>query len=84
MIDVNGSPTTVGTGALEKPHLRPIKNGWAASGRGWAVHGATREEATERFYEAERIHRKIEVRPFWGEWLQSLIVDEKVSGEVSC
>jgi len=55
-----------------EPALRPIKSGWAASGKGWAVHGATREDATARFYEAVRQHRMIEARPYWYEQLQAL------------
>lgn len=50
-----------------EPFLTPIKNGWAAHGDGWAVHGHTREEAIEKFREAERRHQQIDARPFWFE-----------------
>lgn len=42
--------------------LVPIKNGWAARGEGWAVHGRTPEEARQKFYEAEERHREIDAR----------------------
>ena len=32
---------------MEQPGIEPIKNGWAALGNGWAVHGKTQEEALE-------------------------------------
>lgn len=54
------------------PTLRPIKNGWAASGKGWAVHAATRDEAVQRFQEAVIQHRNIEARPYWYEQIQAL------------
>lgn len=43
--------------------LRPIKNGWAALGTGWAVHGKTEEEAVRLYYEAVERHREIDARP---------------------
>lgn len=42
--------------------LRPIKNGWAVLGTGWAVHGETREEAVRRYYEAIERHKEIDAR----------------------
>ena len=39
-----------------------IKEGWAALGDGWAVFGATKEEAEERYYDAEAQHAKIMAR----------------------
>ena len=62
--------TKVLTREAEKPTLRPIKNGWAASGRGWAVHGVTQEEALDNFSRADQQHREIEARPYWYEWLR--------------
>jgi hypothetical protein len=50
-----------------EPLLTPIKSGWAAHGDGWAVHGRTREEAIEKFREAERRHQEIDSRPLWFE-----------------
>jgi hypothetical protein len=50
-----------------KPELTPIKNGWAAHGDGWAVHGLTPEEAIQKFLEAEQRHREIDKLPFWYE-----------------
>lgn len=47
------------------PFLSPIKGGWAAHGDGWAVHGRTREEAVQKFWEAEHRHREIDARPLW-------------------
>ena len=51
----------------EVPVLLPIKNGWAAHGRGWAVHGKTREEALQKYREAEAKHAEIDARPFFYE-----------------
>lgn len=51
----------------DEPFLTPIKNGWAAHGDGWAVHGHTREEAIQKFREAEQRHREIDAMPFWYE-----------------
>lgn len=51
---------------METPTLERIKNGWAARGKGWAVHAATREEAEARFREAERRHAEIDARPLPG------------------
>jgi hypothetical protein len=47
----------------EKPLFSPIKNGWAARGKGWAVHGVSQEEALQKFREAEQKHREIDARP---------------------
>lgn len=29
----------------QQPRIYRVKNGWAAAGKGWAVHGETQEEA---------------------------------------
>jgi hypothetical protein len=50
-----------------EPVLTPIKNGWAARGKGWAVHGRTKEEAIQNYYEAEERRREINQRGFWYE-----------------
>lgn len=50
-----------------KPTLTPIKNGWAAHGDGWAIHASTREEAIQKFREAEHRHQEIDKLPFWYE-----------------
>lgn len=43
--------------------VRPIKNGWAAlSGEGWAVHGASKDDAVRRYHEAVERHREIDTR----------------------
>ena len=49
----------------EPRKLSPIKNGWAAFGKGWAVHGRTREEAIRLFQEPGRRHEYIDARPQW-------------------
>jgi hypothetical protein len=50
--------------ASEYPLLEPIYGGkWAARGDGWAVHGATREEAIENYHKAEFKHQEIAARP---------------------
>ncbi|QIN77836.1 hypothetical protein GBA65_04095 [Rubrobacter marinus] len=43
--------------------IRRVKNGWAALGRGWAVHGDTAEEAERKYREAVRKHAEMEARP---------------------
>jgi len=48
------------------PELFPIANSrWAAHGDGWAVHGATREEALENYWKAEQRRREILAMPPW-------------------
>ena len=42
--------------------MRPIKNGWAAFGDGWAVHGKTEEEAVRLYHEAVERHREMDAR----------------------
>lgn len=42
--------------------LERVKGGWAAVGDGWAVFGATEDEAAERFAEAEHKHEEIDER----------------------
>ena len=48
---------------MEEPRMEPIKNGWAALGKGWAVHGRTQEEALERFKQAQERHWEIDHKP---------------------
>jgi len=48
---------------LESPTLYAVKGGWAAQGRGWAVHALTREEALRKFEEAQKEHAEINRRP---------------------
>lgn len=45
------------------PRFEQIKSGWAAIGEGWAVFGATREEALQSFRDAERLHEALVRRP---------------------
>lgn len=47
----------------DAPRMKKIQAGWAAIGPGWAVHGATRDEALEAYWRAEARHREIEARP---------------------
>jgi hypothetical protein len=51
----------------KEPELFPITNGWAAHGDGWAVHGATREEALENYRKAEQRRHEILAMPPWYE-----------------
>jgi hypothetical protein len=44
------------------PQLTPIKNGWAALGHGWAVVAPSRDEALDRYREAERKHQELRER----------------------
>ena len=41
------------------PKLVEVKAGWAAVADWWAVIGKTKEEALEKFREAERRHQEI-------------------------
>ena len=50
-----------------QPIVKPIKNGWAAYGDGWAVHASTFEGAVQRFREAVCRHQEIDKLPFWYE-----------------
>ncbi len=52
---------------MEQPRLMKIKNGWAAVGDGWAVHGVTERDALEKFEQAERRHAEIHKRPLYYE-----------------
>lgn len=42
--------------------LCAIRNGWAAIGQGWAVHGRTKEEAQDNFAQSKALHKLIEAR----------------------
>jgi hypothetical protein len=55
---------------VPEPILMEIKNGWAALSHRWGVHGRTKEEALQKYYEAEAKHREIDERPFWHEHLR--------------
>lgn len=46
-----------------EPKLVPIKNGWAAVADYWAVFGATKEEAIEKFRAGEKLRKEIASRP---------------------
>ncbi len=52
---------------ITKPMLFPLKDGWAAYGDGWGVHGFTQEEAIENFRKAEERYKEIDNRPVWYE-----------------
>lgn len=65
--------------AGEEPCVRPIKGGWAASGRGWAVHGSTQEEALQKFYAAAEQHKVIAARPYWYEAIRALMRSESAT-----
>ncbi len=61
---------------VKEPKLAPIKNGWAALGDGWAVHGHTPEEAIQKFHEAEQLHREIDARSLCNERQETQAVYE--------
>ncbi len=42
-----------------EPLVTQSFNGWDAHGNGWAVHGATKEEALENYWKAEQRRREI-------------------------
>ena len=59
-----------------EPVLVQLYNGWAAHGDGWAVHGATREEAIENYWQAEERHREILAMPPWHEQAEIQVEQE--------
>lgn len=48
---------------MDTPTLTKIKAGWSARGNGWAVQGATEEEALALFRDASLEYEKIAARP---------------------
>lgn len=62
----------------ERPVLAQVKNGWAAYGKGWAVHGRTPDEALEKFGDAQRRRREILKMPYWYE--QQAQADQEPEG----
>ena len=42
---------------MEYPNVYEVKGGWAAAGKGWAVHGGTQEEALENYERAVARHQ---------------------------
>lgn len=49
----------------QEPILTQTFKGWAAHGDGWAVQGATREEAIENYWKAVKRHQEILAMPPW-------------------
>ena len=49
----------------QEPMLTQTFNGWDAHGDGWAVHGATREEAIENYWKAVQRRQEILAMPPW-------------------
>lgn len=50
------------TEAMTEPKIVPIKGGWLAVGRGWAVVGTSPEEARAAYEMAEHRHEQIDGR----------------------
>ena len=48
---------------MQEPRLVEIKDGWAALGEGWAVFGATPDDALERYVAADEKHAELRARP---------------------
>lgn len=46
----------------EVPQVERIRGGWAARGDGWAVHGASKDDALDRFWKAVEKHEEIDGR----------------------
>ena len=50
----------------QEPRLvQQIYDGWQAHGDGWAVYGATQEEAIENYWKAVQRHKEILALPPW-------------------
>jgi hypothetical protein len=47
----------------QEPRLVQIYDGWQAHGDGWAVYGATREDAIENYWKAVKRHQEILAMP---------------------
>lgn len=47
----------------EIPVLTRIQNGWLACGDGWAVRGASKDEALRAFEKSLRWHEEVDRRP---------------------
>ena len=47
----------------EYPLIEEIKSGWAARGKGWAVHAPTKEEAIEKYNEREKFYKWLDAQP---------------------
>jgi hypothetical protein len=47
------------------PTVVQIYDGWQAHGDGWAVHGATQEEAIENYWKTVQRHKEILALPPW-------------------
>ncbi len=54
----------------QEPRLVEIYRGWQAHGDGWAVYGATREEAIENYWKAVQRHKEILAMPPWYEQVE--------------
>lgn len=48
---------------MTEPRMMKTRAGWLAVGDGWAVPGPTRDEALQRYRDAERRHDEIDARP---------------------
>lgn len=50
----------------QEPRLvQQISDGWQAHGDGWAVYGATQEEALKNYWKAVQRHKEILALPPW-------------------
>lgn len=47
---------------MQDPKLVEIKDGWAALGDGWAVFGATPDDARQRYVAADEKHAELRAR----------------------
>ena len=50
----------------EYPIVEGIKAGWAARGKGWAVHAPTKEDAIKKYHERVKYHEWLKTQPY--EW----------------
>ena len=59
-----------------EPTVVQIYEGWAAHGDGWAVHGATQEEAIENYWKAVQRHKEILALPPWYKQVEAQLTHE--------
>jgi len=65
---------------MEEPLLQPIAHGrWAARRGGYAVHGATKEEALKHLYEAEEDRRHSALLPPWRDRMRETITGDNTA-----
>ena len=61
-------------GNVKYPIIEEIKSGWAAKGKGWAVHAPTKEEVIIKYHEREKYYKWLDSQPLISEDGDNLVV----------